>query len=91
MLADTTGLSGLPEEGLPVFHEAGGAADEDVVCSGCGYGVAARTILPPCPMCSGRIWEVARTSGFAASAWHRSRERGLDSGRGPAAADPGGP
>ncbi len=65
MLADTQGLEGRPDDGVPEFHAAGDVVLGDVTCSGCGYGVSARAALPQCPMCGGSAWEQHRTSSAA--------------------------
>ena len=65
MLADTQGLEGRPDDGLPVFHAAGDAVTGDAVCSQCGYGVSVRATLPRCPMCGGAVWESTRLGSDA--------------------------
>ena len=37
----------------------------DLVCTVCGYGVAARRIPPSCPMCRNEQWEPAAWQPFA--------------------------
>ena len=67
VLVDTQGPENLRDDGLPEFYDAGDAAAGDVQCATCGYGVSTRTLLPPCPMCGGRVWERLRASALVRS------------------------
>jgi hypothetical protein len=39
-----------------VGFAAGTIARGEFHCTGCGYGVSIRRVLPPCPMCQGTDW-----------------------------------
>jgi hypothetical protein len=65
MSADTQGLEGRPDDGLPEFHAAGDDPAGDAACSTCGYGVSVRSALSRCPMCGGGVWESQRASPAA--------------------------
>ena len=54
-----------PENGEPVFFTAGVEASGEFRCSGCGYGVVVRSLLPVCPMCRGHVWEEPDWSPFS--------------------------
>ena len=43
--------------GEPVFFTAGMEVAGEFRCADCGYGVVVRSLLPPCPMCRGHVWE----------------------------------
>ena len=36
---------------------AGSPAKGEFHCTGCGYGVVVRRVLPACPMCQGGSWQ----------------------------------
>lgn len=46
---------------LATGQEVGG----EFRCSGCGYGVVVRSVLPSCPMCRGLVWEEPAGSPFS--------------------------
>jgi hypothetical protein len=46
----------------PVHHHL----PVDLVCSSCGYGVAAPHVPGSCPMCRNDVWEPAAWQPFAA-------------------------
>jgi hypothetical protein len=39
------------------FHASGAQVVGEFRCSGCGYGIVSRGVLPTCPMCEGAAWE----------------------------------
>jgi rubrerythrin len=45
-----------------------GSHGGDLYCSGCGYGIVARTEPPRCPMCGGQSWLVRGAVAAAAAA-----------------------
>ena len=51
--------------GEPVFFAAGREATGEFRCAECGYGAIVRSVLPPCPMCRGLVWEDPAGSPFA--------------------------
>lgn len=57
MIDGTRAGSEEPAGGHPEFSAAGESAKGEFRCSGCGYGVAISSTLPPCPMCGGESWE----------------------------------
>lgn len=46
------------------FRETGESVKGAYRCTGCGYGVAVTSALPPCPMCGGAVWEESASSPF---------------------------
>jgi hypothetical protein len=49
-----------PQRGGDEFnarHASGAQIVGDFRCSGCGYGIVSRGVLPTCPMCRGAAWE----------------------------------
>jgi hypothetical protein len=38
-------------------HVSGPQIAGEFRCSGCGYGIVSRGVLPTCPMCQGAAWE----------------------------------
>ena len=44
------------DEFIP-FHSIGARMVGEFHCSGCGYGIVSRGLLPACPMCHGETWE----------------------------------
>jgi len=47
----------LDESGFTDFTVAGTHVSGEFRCADCGYGAVVRSALPPCPMCSGTVWE----------------------------------
>ena len=47
----------LDESGFADFTVAGAHVSGEFRCTDCGYGAVVRSALPPCPMCSGTVWE----------------------------------
>ena len=39
------------------FVASGAQTAGDYRCADCGYGAVVHSVLPPCPMCGGTIWE----------------------------------
>ena len=52
-----TGVEAEAGDGYVRFYEAESAANGEVHCAECGYGVIVHARLPACPMCAGRLWE----------------------------------
>ena len=52
-------------ESTPALLEAGAPAAGEFRCSGCGYGVIVKSVLPACPMCHGAAWEAPVDGSFA--------------------------
>ena len=53
----------IPAASLPEFADivefaaAGSSVSGEFWCADCGYGVVVPSVLPPCPMCRGNVWE----------------------------------
>lgn len=47
----------VEDPGLIDFAAAGSDAWGDFRCADCGYGAVVHSVLPPCPMCQGTVWE----------------------------------
>ena len=45
------------DPGFVEFVVAGTRAAGEFRCADCGYGAIVQRALPPCPMCSGTVWE----------------------------------
>jgi hypothetical protein len=54
------------DDGFVKFLSAGTSAKGEYHCSDCGYGVTVFRVLPVCPMCSGKSWELSTWSPFRA-------------------------
>lgn len=49
--------SGFADSGFVDFAVAGTQSPGDFRCADCGYGAVVQSMLPPCPMCGGAVWE----------------------------------
>jgi hypothetical protein len=47
----------LDDSGFVDFVASGMQIAGDDRCADCGYGAVVHSVLPPCPMCGGAIWE----------------------------------
>jgi hypothetical protein len=47
----------LDDPGFVEFSLAGAEVSGEFRCADCGYGAVVHRVLPPCPMCSGKVWE----------------------------------
>ncbi len=59
------------DDDLIAFHWSGARIVGEFRCSGCGYGIVSRDVLPICPMCRGAVWEESPWRPFT-----REQERG---------------
>jgi hypothetical protein len=53
------------------FHASGARIVGELRCSGCGYGIVSRGVLPTCPMCQGTAWEESAWRPFTGEAGRR--------------------
>jgi hypothetical protein len=44
--------------GVEIEESAGAEISGEFRCAHCGYGAVVQRVLPPCPMCSGTVWEL---------------------------------
>jgi hypothetical protein len=47
----------LDETGFVDFAVTGTRLGGEFLCAECGYGAVVQRVIPPCPMCGGRVWE----------------------------------
>jgi hypothetical protein len=47
----------LDDSGFVDFVASGAQIAGDYRCADCGYGAVVQSVLPPCPMCGGTVWE----------------------------------
>ncbi len=53
----------LDDTGFVEFAVAGTSIAGEFRCAECGYGAVVQRVLPPCPMCGGRVWESRGPTG----------------------------